>query len=791
MYRKVQIFVENLELELFNDEKIEVTSTVQNISDIGKVFTDFSQSFTIPCSRQNNYIFEHYYNNDVDNAVDHQVRRSARIEIDTIPFRTGKIQIESGQLKNGYAENYKVTFYGDVVTLKDLIGEDKLFDLDYDSLNHNYSGAEVQNRLEDSTDYNVHYPLISSGTVWQYGDATTNDISTTGGAISYTDLFPAVRIKSIFDEIETKYNVTFTGSFLDNDKFKNAYLWFKNKEQFTFYSKPKQLEFGEAGVSTDYLYNDTVQVRYLDEADRAAYVVAPYDLASASSFVHSITVEINTGSSIDYFLDVYENGDYLMSFEGNGAQIFDAYAISNLSLSVNGSKDITFYLRSTSAMTFSCTVTYDIDYTLVDVGTGSDDFTDTYTDTSNTSLSTVAQTDLKSLAPDMKIVDFINGVVNMFNLTCYATDTTTFRFEPLETFYNTGLVRDITKYVIEDDITVERPKLYKNINFEWEQSQSFMNREFFDLFRKEYGNLSAAFDYDGGDYTIKLPFESILHSKFTDTQLQVGYCLGTEPEYKNYIPKPMVLYRYDHQTTDVSFYLNDGSTNNLLTTYRPFGQDTRYSNETYTLNWGSEISSFELSVINNTLYRTYYEPYIQNLYDPKTRVVYVKTKLPLRVLTSLKLNDNLIIRDKKYVINEMKTDLTTGVVDFVLISNWRDSQEFGGTYTVNCASQSLDIPFSVPDGFTVTIGSPYETQFATPNDTTPTGEQTISFSITSHTGQSQRVNTFPLTVTVDGGTYTQYLVIIQKPCRNKMITEGLGGFTKSRVTENRGNRITE
>ena len=46
--RQVQVYIEGLKIELFEDEQINVTSSVQNINDISKVFTDFSQSFTVP-----------------------------------------------------------------------------------------------------------------------------------------------------------------------------------------------------------------------------------------------------------------------------------------------------------------------------------------------------------------------------------------------------------------------------------------------------------------------------------------------------------------------------------------------------------------------------------------------------------------------------------------------------------------------------------------------------------------------------------------------------------------------
>ena len=72
--RKVQIYIEGERLELFNDETIQVTSSVQNVQDIAKVFTDFSQSFTVPASEHNNQIFQHFYENAVDTTLDYQVR---------------------------------------------------------------------------------------------------------------------------------------------------------------------------------------------------------------------------------------------------------------------------------------------------------------------------------------------------------------------------------------------------------------------------------------------------------------------------------------------------------------------------------------------------------------------------------------------------------------------------------------------------------------------------------------------------------------------------------------------
>lgn len=786
--RSVQIYVENQILDLFSDEQIVVNSTVQNITDIGKVFTDFSQTFTIPCSDRNNQIFEFYFQNDLDGFIDHNRRRDARIEIDHIPFRTGKIQLEKSEVKSTNAESYTVSFYGDVVNIKDVVGEDKLGDLNFDTLDHTYSGAEIQARVEtdfNTTDYDVRYPLISSNRVWQYGSADSRDISLNTSSIDFSELFPAVRVRSILDIIATQYGLTFTGSFLDTKQFRHAYLWFKNKENLQFFTKGVELEFGESGVSTDILYNNKVQYAYVPPA---SLVVPPYQYVSL--VLHRTTVQISTASTIDYYLDVYNNNIYQFSQLGNGTQLFTILVDNNF---VGLNKSFSFKLRSTAPMTFTNTVTYELGYELVDnqFGNGTIIQIDDVSDTSNSSLTSTATTDLAFFAPNMKVLDFINGLVNAFNLTVTGKDVTSFNIEPLDTYYNSGIDWNITEYTSFESIMIDRPKLYNNINFKWQQSQSFMNREFFDLFKREYSDLSANFGYDGGDYTIQLPFETPLHSKFTNTNLQVAYCLGTEPEYKNYVPKPTLLYMYDYQDVNISFYFNNGTTVDQITGYVPFGQDMNFAQEDYTLNFGSEYSSLSLNVVNNTLYRKYYESYLLNLYNLKTRITTVKCTFPLHEMTSIRLNDSMIIRDKKYLINDMKQNLVTGEVELVLLSNWRDAQDYNQSYNISCAAQTLDVAFSVSPDTTITIGTPLETQFATPDDTTPVGEQTVVFTCTANNSGSVRTNTFPLTIVVRGVTLpTQFLIIRQRRCRIPRILEGTG-FTNQRVTENKQNRISE
>ena len=181
---------------------------------------------------------------------------------------------------------------------------------------------------------------------------------------------------------------------------------------------------------------------------------------------------------------------------------------------------------------------------------------------------------------------------------------------------------------------------------------------------------------DGDEYNIKLPFEDLNFSNLSEL-LQVGYSLKTD--LQKYIPKPVILYDYNPTTlitltAAADFYFNTnitGGTSTLHTTYKAFGQEYYNGTNTYSLNFNAQQSTLTNEVISNSLYQQYYENYLTNIFDSKARLIKVSGILPTSLLTTLKLNDRLIIRDKRYLINTFTTDLTTGEVQFELITDNR------------------------------------------------------------------------------------------------------------------------
>jgi hypothetical protein len=818
MKRQVAIFIETglaqldlnfTRLELFNDEKITVSSTIQNISDISKIFTDYSQGFTIPCSPTNNAIFQHFYQNDVNATIDYQKRYNAYIEIDTVLFRRGKIQLEKTNLKNGSADSYSVTFYGAGVSLKDYFNEDKLSQLDHTSLNHNYINLEVYKRVtidSSANDYDVRYPLITSKRIWQFNGSqpipqdncpewflyptnNSDNIGNNAGKIEYQELFPAVRVASIFDLIESQYGITFNGLFLTSDMFRKAFLYYKNKEKFNFVTQPANVTFKIAGSSitetflttfppattpipspytsfntTNNTFNTIFVTPFLGGSNPATGLPVGY-----GTVTHSLRIVYNGASPVlsNCWLDVYKNGVYTQSLTVTPSLGLD-YTIINLEQTPSNNVFYTFKLRSELAQTLEFQFRYVLEYQYWAAFTsGGQNSWQTYTATTifyTNNVTTTSFTDLQGLAPDMKISDFITGICNEFNMTVYSKTKNVFTFEPIQDWYKKGAVIDITKFTDVTSIEVERLKLYKLIEFKYQDSQSFLNKYFLEspanLTAHGYGNAKENYPFDGGEYKIQSPFENLLHTNFGN-QVQVAYCLNNE--FAPYIPKPVLLYMNKLTTITGSDKIHwNGQAN--ITDYVPFGQDSEILIQggifPLTLNFGVEISSFYNVENPNTLYALYYQSYLTNLYNPKNRLVKVKTVLPVSLLTQLQLNDRLIIRDKRYLINEMQSDLTTGDVDFTLINDFASVNPIVyGVSTPSGSVHSMAILFS--NGATqVRVSKSANASNVTLSSVLFTNEGYLKITVPAN---STRI----ITITLDsdysnGNTETNYIIIEQK-----------------------------
>mgnify|MGYP003634322924 CR=1 FL=1 len=240
-------------VDMYKDEKVSLTMTLQDIRDIEKVRTDFTQPFTLPASDENNRLFQHWYNPDID-GYNSNFRSPAVLELNYLPFRTGFITLNSVKMKDGNPEFYNITFLGETVDLKNVISEDQLDQLTWLNsagflfTNNNSSARSGLNQgLNKTVDGVLYedafiYPLVSHSVAFNYvsnppaGIANYTNLwsngSQTQSGVYYNDLKPAIKVDLILKAIEETYNLKFSNDFFFTAATENLYLWMARNKGF-------------------------------------------------------------------------------------------------------------------------------------------------------------------------------------------------------------------------------------------------------------------------------------------------------------------------------------------------------------------------------------------------------------------------------------------------------------------------------------------------------------------------------------------------------------------------------
>ena len=199
---KLQLYIKNEDvsssyqhIELFKDESIELTQAIQDIRDIKKVFTDFTKTFNVPASKNNNKIFKHFYNY---NILDFDARKKfdAILYLNHNPFKKGKVKLEGTSLLLNKPHTYRLTFFGSTVNLPDLVGDDYLSALKMitSDFTFTYSDANIKTYLSDGLDITskmitytdaIIFPLISHTKRFIYDTSDSTANTTTQNNIAY------------------------------------------------------------------------------------------------------------------------------------------------------------------------------------------------------------------------------------------------------------------------------------------------------------------------------------------------------------------------------------------------------------------------------------------------------------------------------------------------------------------------------------------------------------------------------------------------------------------------------
>ena len=635
---KAQLYIDGERVELFQDELITVNSSVANIQDISKVFSDYSQTFNVPATPSNNRIFEHWYQTDVLPNIDSRLRRDAFIEVQLIPFRYGKIQLNEAVIRGGRVVSYSLTFYGSLTSLKDRFGEDELKDLDYSTIGFTYDGAEVYNRLIDgTTSYDVRFPLVSPNRLWQSSGGGVNDITVTAGRMVYEELFPAVRVQAIFNFIETKYNLSFVSSFFSTAKWLDLYFRIQNKQTVDVLSGRELIDLTAISITGNPL-------------------IAPFDASTDIVRVITglqttidITLSGASDTTADFIIETHVDGALFSTSKIEDTEFVGGTVTKTIAVIPSSSNslpvDVQFFIYSSKTGTVNQSIKVDSALGFGVLSTNTTTFVINATNLFNSS---------------MKVADFVAGILKVFNLVVVGEEADTFTVEPLQDWYALGQTYDITPYVVNSH-NVQRVPLYKQISFNYKESKSFPNRNFRQLFNREYGDLSSAFPYDGSEFKIEVPFENNQFTEIDNTDIFVAFCL--DENQSPYVPEPMLMYLSGDQAC-TSFKFFDGTTEQTISSYALFNS---VNTTGFSLCFGNEFNIVTQQTEPDSLYNTYYAQHLSNLYDIQQRMFSFTAFFPTGLMTKLRMNDRLIIHDRRYFINDISTTLNNGEVKMNLL----------------------------------------------------------------------------------------------------------------------------
>jgi len=550
MRREVQLFISDTRVDLFQDESISITDSVQNVSDISKLFTPFSKQFNLPASQTNNKLFKHYYNFHIQGGFDARFKVDARIEINFVPFKTGKLRLTGVSLKDNKPHTYKVVFFGEPNSLKDIFGDEDLsglnglstYDIQYD--NNDFLDAfktglqSTGTAATNLSNRNVVVPLISLNTYYTYNTTSTDRLDN----VTFTDLRkqlkPAIKLKRVIEAIQTQYDITFNmedvhldefvlaedtsqviteaspsedvilepatsdiKTFFGSDMFDELYLWLHREKTpvtspetttktFGVDTSTRSIKFTLADFTYSSGSGDVLTGGKLVVTDPDEYTIRISLTPSNNATTGEIIVKDKTTNELLFFEED-------ITFQSGVNQNISLMNLTSGNLD-SRTYDIEFRINCQTQETFS-SVTMRI--------TKNSSTIHDYTATNKVLNDNIF---IQDYLPKMKVIDFLTGLFKMFNLVAYnRLGSSTIFVETFDDFMTEGLTRDITKYIEVSQSTIDRPIPYNQVNFKYSDPVTQTSLRFVNQFAQAFGDLeySAPEKYDGQAFNLEVPFE--------------------------------------------------------------------------------------------------------------------------------------------------------------------------------------------------------------------------------------------------------------------------------------------
>lgn len=539
MAEKLNIY----ELDKFdpNDFFIPLNFSLADFRDISTRNGYYSKTIEIPSTKKNDSLLGQSFDISAEGFFDRNKRQKAFIERDGITYLDGFMQLKSVELKNGKPYKYKIVLFSNLSEWASEIGDAKITDLDYSTIVYNQANIEASWDTEGISDEYV-FPAIN------YENFTGSDSTTN---ITVEDFLPAIYVYYIMRKSFENVGYQLKPGIFNDKRFGNLIIpstvtettrskqFMEDNDGGMFISSqgggyiftiPASTGFGDLNFDTFNTDSNTDNFTLIGGS-----FTAPFDCTvSASVKAHITNLQNISDNNVEVAIRKVEFSSGITTViatqtiniaNGFGA-IFDLN-ISSLDLLENDIIKVSMKsgnnFNTELATAFPNPTTFDVDILSAPL-----------TDGSNIGVG--------DFLPDMKQIDLIKAVTQMFNL-YHVTDerSKTVEFLTRDEFYKNISEADDWTDNVDYSKSIEIEQLDRNLARELEFKYIYDSNDDFQVaFRDDYGVTYA-------DYTETLDNEFLKDSKtVADIPFAPSFGSGTidQPD-GSYIDIPYIKTNYN------------------------------------------------------------------------------------------------------------------------------------------------------------------------------------------------------------------------------------------------------
>ena len=661
--------IEGIPVDLFNDETIELNRQLKDLQDLSTIWTDYTQAFQIPASETNNQIFSDWFDeNVVLGAWNPNIGKDATLLIHSLPVYAGRVEFIGCKFKDGIPQLYNIVFYGNTKKLLDQWGETLLNEVDWSAYNHlaNYTNILLSwdNALLSG---DILWPIADYNQGWRYSKTlgVNGNIYQSRG-VEVDDLRPAIKLKAMLTTAFLEAGYTLSGSFLSRPEMDKAFILpmqtagpLYDPEYVAtgrFESNIATMSYNAGSIFTLNFKAMTFPVVVTNPSGNYSNATGKYTANRVGNYTFELVYDVITapGTPLQAFTWVYLlNGRKVSQSQTYSSTTLPSNIFrTNFTMKTGDTLQIGYQVTgnwSSGQVTWRCPVApQGINGNTIDMG---------------------------DAMPQMKIKDFVNGVIKSFNCILIPTSATTIEIHNLQDWYASGTTKNWSPFIDVKDIEHDKLPIPSIVSMTHKESECLASEYYRNINRREFGSVSFApeIDYPTDEFKLETPFNVICPQVMDEVNANGQRVRATELNIPRFMDKDdkavqqdLTLFYYGGKQSVSDTYFFNGITQYvlpLMTSYSAYPTLTA----SYSMAFGLEYSVKGDAPVNS-IYNLYWKEYLSRMYSTQSRLVKMTGIIPVGEWLNFALNDTIAISGNYYKVQSVKYDMLTEMANLELIT---------------------------------------------------------------------------------------------------------------------------